>query len=74
MLQKPTARQQNNTLAGSAQHPTSASTFGKTLYTTPGNQFGFEALAWSPDSTHIASLANGVQIWDATTGKHLVNV
>jgi WD40 repeat protein len=56
--------------------PTSApgASFGKTLYTTPGNQFGFEDLAWSPDSKRVASFTDGVQIWDATTGKHLVKV
>lgn len=56
--------------------PTSApgASFGETLYTTPGNQTGFSNLVWSPDSKRVASLADGVKIWDATTGKHLVNV
>ncbi|MBO0783036.1 MAG: PD40 domain-containing protein, partial [Ktedonobacteraceae bacterium] len=39
------------------------------------NRVGFNGLAWSPDSTRVASsTVEGVQIWDATTGKHLVNV
>lgn len=72
--QKSTVRQQNPTTLGSAQHPTSAPHFGKTLYVTPSNTYGFEALAWSPDSQRVAALADGAQIWDATTGKHLVKV
>lgn len=74
----------NNTHVGAAQTPTSTSeatqpppnTFGTTVYTTPGNTFGFGEVAWSPDSTRVASLieTEGVQIWDATTGNHLVNV
>ncbi len=47
--------------------------FGQTLY-TKSSQSGFYGLSWSPDSKRIASLTAGVQIWDATTGKHLVNV
>lgn len=37
-------------------------------------------ISWSPDSTRVAALSlngfltTGVQIWDATTGKHLVHV
>lgn len=56
--------------------PTSApgASFGKTLYTTPSNQGGFYDLAWSPDSKRVAAFSDGVQIWDATTGKHLVKV
>ncbi len=52
--------------------------FGQTLYTTPTNQWGFSNLAWSPDSKRVASdsvtTLGGVQIWDATTGNHLVNI
>jgi WD40 repeat protein len=51
--------------------------FGKTLYTTPPNQWGFESLSWSPDSKRVASATvdpRGVQFWDANTGKHLVTV
>jgi WD40 repeat protein len=72
-------RPNNSTHLGSAQTSTStpqtsSGTFGKTVYTTPASQAGFVALAWSPDSTRVASFTNGVQIWDATTGKHLVHV
>lgn len=49
------------------------SSFGKTLYTRSDS--GDFQLAWSPDSKRVASLSGGnLQIWDATTGKHLVNV
>src|SRR5260370_6292982 len=59
--------------------PTATSTpvLGKTLYTTPANQWGFASLAWSPDSERVASATvgtGGVQFWDATTGDHLVTV
>ena len=56
---------------------TSTPVFGKTLYTTPANQWGFTSLAWSPDSERVASVTvgtRGVQFWDATTGGHLVTV
>lgn len=56
---------------------TPATVFGKTLYTTPSNPYGFNGLAWSPDSKRVASSTidpHGVQMWDATTGKHLVTV
>lgn len=61
-----------------APTPTSAPTqtsFGQTLYTTLSNSFGFNGLAWSPDSQRVASATiDSVQIWDATTGNHLINV
>lgn len=51
---------------------------GTTVYTTfAGTQtLGFRELAWSPDSRRIVSLddANGLQIWDATTGAHKVTI
>jgi WD40 repeat protein len=56
---------------------TPAPVFGKTLYITPANQWGFESLSWSPDSKRVASATvgtGGVQFWDATTGEHLVTV
>jgi WD40 repeat protein len=56
---------------------TPAPVFGKTLYTTPANQWGFESLSWSPDSKRVASATvgtGGVQFWDAITGDHLVTV
>lgn len=47
---------------------------GTTVYTTPPDSHGYSAFSWSPDSTRIASLdSQGVQFWDATTGKHLIN-
>ena len=49
--------------------------WGKTLYTKPlGSVFSnFSCIAWSPNSKRVASLTfNGVQIWDATTGAHLI--
>lgn len=54
--------------------PKPALPIGTTLYTTPSNSFGFANLSWSPDSKRVASLVDTVQIWDATTGKHLVTV
>lgn len=55
---------------------TPAPVWGKTLYTTPPNQYGTTGLSWSPNSQRIAAVANfpgsGVQFWDATTGDHLV--
>jgi len=54
--------------------PTSGNV-GKVLYTTPPNNVGFNSLSWSPDSKRVASpTIHGVQIWDATTGQHLVSV
>ncbi|HZO75495.1 MAG TPA: hypothetical protein VFB60_25045 [Ktedonobacteraceae bacterium] len=48
---------------------------GKVLYTTPSNTLGFNGLSWSPDSKRVASsTVSGVQIWDATTGQHLISV
>src|SRR5579872_2889491 len=55
--------------------PAPGNPVGTTLYTTPSNTFGFDGLAWSPDSKRVASATvSGVQIWDATTGNHLVSV
>lgn len=50
---------------------------GTTIYTRSSSNSGdFSALTWSPDSKRIASvvISNGVQIWDAVDGKHLVTV
>ena len=33
-----------------------------------------QPVAWSPDSTHIATAAGRVQIWNASTGKQLLNI
>lgn len=67
-----TARHSNTTNVGAAQ----TAGFGKTVYTkSDTSQTGFEAFAWSPDSSRVASLTlDGVQIWDATTGKNQVTV
>lgn len=65
------AAQRPGTTLGSA--PTGPH-FGKTLYTTPGNSYGFQELSWSPDSKRVASYSDGIQIWDATTGAHRVTV
>lgn len=55
--------------------PTTGTPPGTTLYTTPANPVGFNGLSWSPDSRRVASATvNGVQIWDATTGKHQISV
>lgn len=49
--------------------------FGKTLYTTPANQWGFSALSWSSHSDRVAALLiDSVQIWDATTGRHQITI
>jgi WD40 repeat protein len=64
-------------ISGKTKHtptPTPKLPIGTTLYTTPSNPMGFASLSWSPDSKRVASLADKVQIWDATTGKHLVTV
>jgi len=67
--------QRTGTTLGSAPGSTSLSShFGKTLYTTPGNTYGFQELSWSPDSKRVASFTNSIQIWDATTGAHRVTV
>lgn len=75
--QQTAQRPNNTTRTGAAQ--TSTDAFGKTVYTksdtsTSFASTGFNELAWSPDSTRVASLADGVQIWDATTGKHQITV
>ena len=54
--------------------PAPAPVPGKTLYTTPANQWGFDSLSWSPNSKRVASATGSVQFWDATTGDHLVTV
>lgn len=46
---------------------------GTTVYTTSPDPHGYSGFSWSPDSTRIASInSQGVQFWDATTGKNLV--
>ena len=69
------AVQRTGTTLGLAPGSTSTSPhFGKTLYTTPSNTYGFEELSWSPDSKRVASFTDSIQIWDATTGAHRVTV
>ena len=53
--------------------------WGKLAYTQSMSDFGFNGLAWSPDSKRVAAsnratTTNLVRIWDATTGQHLVTV
>lgn len=77
-------RQQTNTASqrgtgltndGTPSSTAAPVTPGQTLYTTPSNQWGFNGLSWSPDGKRIASsTVDGVQIWDATTGKHLITL
>src|SRR5205085_2421832 len=45
-------------------------------FTFSGHSDGVNAVAWSPDSKHIASASNDgtVHVWDAATGKHLFTV
>ena len=57
----------------------SASGWGKIAYVQTMPDFGFNGLAWSPDSKRVAAsnratATNSVRIWDATTGQHLVKV
>ena len=57
--------------------PTSTATprpQGTIIYTYRGHIGEVKAVAWSPDSTRIASggLDKTVQVWDATTGNHLI--
>ncbi len=60
--------------------PTNASSsrIGTVVYTSPKidtGGTGFTDIAWSPDSKRVAvATPLGVQIWDATTGNHLVKV
>jgi WD40 repeat protein len=50
------------------------STSHETLYTYRGHSLGVNALVWSPDGTRIASASvdKTVQVWDATTGRHVL--
>jgi WD40 repeat protein len=56
----------------------SSSPIGTVVYTSPKINTvgtGFTDLAWSPDSKRVAvATPIGVQIWDAATGKHLIQV
>jgi WD40 repeat protein len=45
---------------------------GKVVYTSPSTQ-SFYGATWSPDSQRLAVVDDqGIQAWDATTGKHVV--
>jgi WD40 repeat protein/Tfp pilus assembly protein PilF len=53
----------------------SSQVLGRMLYhyEAPNNASDVRALAWSPDSTRIASIddfGGTIQVWDATTGNH----
>jgi WD40 repeat protein len=59
--------------------PGSAAGWGKVVHIQTMPDSGFNGLAWSPDSTRIAAsnrvtMTDGVRIWDAATGQHLVTV
>ncbi|EFH83744.1 WD40 repeat domain-containing protein [Ktedonobacter racemifer] len=61
----------NNPKVASSPTPKSSPT-GNNAVTIPGDQMGFQSVAWSNDSQRIASTTdNGVKIWDAATGKTL---
>lgn len=64
--------------AAKATPTASAPPIGTVVYTSPKintGGTGFINIAWSPDSKRVAVATSiGVQIWDATTGKHLVQV
>ncbi|GHO56787.1 WD40 repeat domain-containing protein [Ktedonobacter robiniae] len=48
---------------------------GNNAVTIPGDQMGFQSVAWSNDSQRIASTTDdGVKIWDAATGKTLQTI
>lgn len=59
-----------------------ASGWGKIAHIQTMRDFGFNGLAWSPDSKRVAASTRAtastseirVRIWDAATGQHLVNV
>ncbi len=54
--------------------PNPYSTMGNTIYTFRGHQDTVNAVAWSPDSTRIASASDDqtVQVWDALTGNNRI--
>ena len=61
---------------GSPRTTTSSQPVGTIVYTSPHiDTGGFTGLAWSPNGQRVAvATFGGVQIWDATTGKHKVSV
>jgi WD40 repeat protein len=54
--------------------PTPAPALGNTVYTFRGHQDTVNAVAWSPNSTRVASASDDqtVQVWDAITGGNKV--
>jgi WD40 repeat protein len=69
---------QRSSTIGSPSTQASSSPIGTLVYTSPKINTvgtGFTDIAWSPDSKRVAvATPIGVQIWDATTGKHPVQV
>jgi WD40 repeat protein len=61
---------------GCAPFGSSSPPLGKLLVTYRGHPWyrtgRIWAIAWSPDSTHIASSAKDVQVWNATDGSHIL--
>lgn len=66
-----------STATGTSIEP--ASGWGKIMHVQTMPDFGFNGLAWSPDSKRVAAsnratTTNIVRIWDANTGQHLVKI
>lgn len=47
-------------------------TYNDTAYSSAASDNGINSVSWSPDGKRIASTSTTVQVWDATTGKHLL--
>ena len=63
-------------LHATATHTPSPSGPGTTIYTfqdTSPDVFAINSVDWSPDGKRLASTDTAVHIWDATTGRHLLN-
>src|SRR6266699_181128 len=74
-LSSPTGAQSPKATPTPTTKPTSTlSPLGTTLYIYQRHKGEVKAVAWSPDGTRIASGSadQTVQIWDATTGDHVV--
>lgn len=53
--------------------PVTSGNIGKTVYTYTRQAGGIFSLDWSPDGKYIVSSGQGVQVWNALTGKRLFN-